>query len=100
MRSFAWQREERRAEQPRGDELNGSSIDLKDLQRNFVSTSSCGVCGKASIDAIRVRGLRQLDRDFASILKCCAGAEILRASRQSLTGRRLHAAALFSATAS
>jgi FdhD protein len=69
------------------------------LQRNFFAASSCGICGKASIEAIRRRGLRQPDTDFRidpEIL--CKLPESLRPEQAvfSRTGG-LHAAALFDA---
>lgn len=74
------------------------AVDLTRLQRHFYTTSSCGVCGKASLDALRVAGQRSLkhaDTGFpADVL--LAMPERLRAQQQvfSLTGG-LHAAAVF-----
>ena len=80
-------------------ELKDTEFDSGDLQRNFFAASSCGICGKASINAIRVRGLRQPDRGFRvdpEIL--CRLPETLR-SEQAVFSRTggLHAAALFDA---
>ncbi len=78
-------------------ELKDSSFDPSDLQRNFFAASSCGICGKASINAIRVRGLRPLDPGFRvdpEIL--CELPEIL-GSGQAVFSRTggLHAASAF-----
>jgi FdhD protein len=78
-------------------ELVDAEFDTATMTRNFFAASSCGICGKASIDAIRVRGLRHPDRTFhidPEIL--CRLPEILR-SEQAVFSRTggLHAAALF-----
>lgn len=79
-------------------QLRDDAIELDHSQRSFISNSSCGVCGKASIDAVRSRGLRPVDSSFslhAEIL--CSLPDRLRA-HQSIFQRTggLHAAALFS----
>lgn len=48
----------------RVDLADGVEVDLARLQRNFYTTSSCGVCGKSSLDAIRVTGARPVDGNF------------------------------------
>lgn len=37
------------------------TVDLERLQRNFYTTSSCGVCGRSSIEAVEVCGVPSLD---------------------------------------
>ncbi len=74
-------------------------IDLEGTQRNFFAASSCGICGKASLDSVRLRGMRppegslRLDPELL-----CGMPDVLRASQVvfSRTGG-LHAAGLFDA---
>ncbi|HYM91919.1 MAG TPA: formate dehydrogenase accessory sulfurtransferase FdhD [bacterium] len=76
----------------------GVPLDPERLRRNFYTTSSCGVCGKASIEAIQVRGLRPVaDDGFAVDGEVFARmGDVLRRSQAIFdkTGG-LHAAALF-----
>lgn len=72
-------------------------LDLESTQRNFFAASSCGICGKASIDSVRRRGVRSVNPDFRmSPEVLCRLPEALRESQEvfSRTGG-LHAAALF-----
>jgi FdhD protein len=75
----------------------GVTIDTGRLTRHFFASSSCGLCGKATIDAVRARHLRPLDdrlRIGAELLCDLPGA--LRPAQEVFesTGG-LHAAALF-----
>jgi FdhD protein len=70
------------------------------IRRNFLANSSCGLCGKASIEACRMQGIKRPNPRFRldpEVL--CSLPETLR-SAQVLFGRTggLHAAALFEAS--
>jgi FdhD protein len=78
-------------------QLKNAQFVAEDQQRNFFAASSCGICGKASIEAIRRRGLRAPDCGFrVSPEVLCKLPETLRTEQTvfDCTGG-LHAAALF-----
>jgi FdhD protein len=73
---------------------------VTDPSRNFYTTSSCGVCGKASIDAVRTRSRHDVAGDPVTVAaRTLAGLpDRLRAEQRTFdrTGG-LHAAGLFTA---
>ncbi|MEU3190430.1 formate dehydrogenase accessory sulfurtransferase FdhD [Streptomyces sp. NPDC006992] len=76
--------------------------DIAGLERNVYTTSSCGLCGKASLDAVRTTARWELDRARPHGVGTALLARLpdrLRAAQRVFdrTGG-LHAAALFSAT--
>ena len=74
----------------------GARVDLQRLQRHFYSTSSCGVCGKASIDALRVNAAPLADDVRVSLAMLLSLPELLRAKQSAFhaTGA-IHGAAAF-----
>lgn len=81
----------------RVDLNDGLDLDLKRLERNFYTTSSCGVCGKASIEALAT-GVKKLDNELR------IDRDVIHSLPQKLreaqavfeTTGGLHASALFS----
>ena len=76
-------------------------VDLGRLQRHFYTTSSCGVCGKTSLDALRVGGATPLDASAQTFSRevLTRVPEALREAQHTFdkTGG-LHAAAAFNST--
>ena len=73
-------------------------LDLARLQRHFFTTSSCGVCGKASLEALSLQGVRPLPADDLQISSATIRGlpELLRNDQPTFarTGG-IHAAGLF-----
>ena len=46
---------------------NTDNLDIKKIKRNFITNSSCGVCGKTSLDSIEVLLKEKLDLSFPLI---------------------------------
>jgi FdhD protein len=85
----------------RVDLNEGVDIDLKRLERHFYTTSSCGVCGKSSIDALNTSTQKIADHGNPKIDSSVIHSlpEILRRSQNVFdqTGG-LHASALFNSS--
>jgi FdhD protein len=82
--------------------LAGAPPDLTALERHFTTTSACGVCGKASLDALRIRGcasLRPGPRLTTKLLASLPGRMVEGQGVFRTTGG-LHAAALFDSAGS
>ena len=78
---------------------DGVDVELERLQRHFYTTSSCGVCGKTSLEAIRAQGIEPLRSEAqfpTTVLKSIP--DQMRAVQATFdeTGG-LHAAAAFNA---
>jgi FdhD protein len=90
------------AERDRGNVVqiefeSGLSLDLENTQRNFFAASSCGICGKASIDSVRVRGIQPPNPDLRLDPEVLCQLPVRLKQAQAIFDRTggLHAAALF-----
>jgi FdhD protein len=76
----------------------GVTVDAARVQRNFYTTSSCGVCGKASLEALEIQGCSPLTpgepKVSAGVIR---GLDATLRKQQALFEKTggLHAAALF-----
>jgi FdhD protein len=73
--------------------------DLQPLERHFFTTSACGVCGKASIEALQLRGCPVIPTGMEARAEVIYSlADKLRSAQGIFTATGgLHAAALFDA---
>jgi FdhD protein len=75
-----------------------ADIDLSRLERHFYTTSSCGVCGKATLDALYVNGCASLTDEktaFTSAILLEIPGRIRREQAVFETTGGLHGAAVF-----
>ena len=84
----------------RVDLASGVEIDLKRIERHFYTSSSCGVCGKTSIEALETGVCRSADGESPIVdARVIHNLPDMLRTRQNTFDRTggLHAAALFNA---
>ncbi|MFD2786242.1 formate dehydrogenase accessory sulfurtransferase FdhD [Hymenobacter rubripertinctus] len=95
------QKEEERENVVRAELSPAAALDLPRLERHFYTSSSCGVCGKTSIEAVHAAGCPRLPpggvRVPASVIHQLPERQRAAQELFEQTGG-LHAAALFSPT--
>lgn len=74
-------------------------FDVSRLQRHFYTTSSCGICGKASLEAVRAQGIERLKDSLVVDSKVIFGCPDSLMSQQTSFSRTggIHAAGLVDA---
>lgn len=77
---------------------DGVSVNLKKLERHFYTSSSCGVCGKSSIEALKVKVEKHPDSGFSTThdVICSLTDKLLAGQAAFARTGGLHASALFS----
>jgi len=77
---------------------SGVAVDLDRLERHFYTSSSCGVCGKASLDAVAIHGRFDIAANRSTVTRAVLGRlpQALRSDQAVFehTGG-LHASGLF-----
>ena len=77
---------------------NGENLDIKHLRRNFLTNSSCGVCGKTSMDSLEIICKTKISLDSpkvkSSLITKIPNLLMQNQSEFSKTGG-IHASALF-----
>jgi len=76
---------------------DGLSVDLQPLERHFFTTSACGVCGKASLEALRSRSYSVISegQEVTAEVIYSLSEQLRSAQRVFSTTGGLHAAGLF-----